>query len=426
MDFTNRDPPVIAPDRRLPPPAAAPRKRLLEKGIIAALGAATLFAIFFWIHPKHNETQKPGSPKGGGAGPVAITGAAARRGDIGDWVRSIGTVTPVYTATITSQVTGTISRVRFSEGQLVKKGDPLIDIDDRPFRATLLQARGALERDQNVLAQARMDLDRYRTAWARNAIPKQQLDDQEKIVLQDQGTVKNDQGLVQFDQVQVDFCRISAPFSGRVGLRLVDPGNVVQAAGVQSSSSAPLAVVTQLQPITVVFPVPEDSIDLIQSHAPDGGAKLIVDVYDRADRQKIESGTLMTLDNQIDTTTGTVKARAQFDNSENRLFPNQFVNAHLLVARVHGVTVVPSAAIQHNGQVAFVYVLTNDVASTRQVKAGATDGGMTQVEGIAPGDVVATNGFERLQDKAKVTIAREPATAPATVSSNASGGSEAP
>jgi multidrug efflux system membrane fusion protein len=244
-------------------------------------------------------------------------------------------------------------------------------------------------------------------------------------VLQDRGTVKNDQGLVQFDQVQIDFCHITAPFAGRVGLRLVDPGNVVQATGIQSSSSMPLAVITQLQPITVVFPVPEDSIDLIQPHANDG-AKLVVDAYDRADHQAIESGTLLTLDNQIDTTTGTVKARAQFANNANRLFPNQFVNAHLLVTTLRGVTVIPASAIQHNGQVAFVYVLTNDVAAMRQVTPGATDGGMTQVEGIRPGDVIATSGFARLQDKSKVVIAHEPSTGPSTAPSTSAGGSEVP
>ena len=191
---------------------------------------------------------------------TAITAATATQGNIGVYLDAIGTVTPVYTASITSQVNGLVVAVHYTEGQRVSKGDPLVDIDSRPYRAMLLQAQGTLERDQNVLAQAQMDLDRYRAAWARNAIAKQTLDDQEKLVLQDEGTVKNDQGTVQYDQVQVDFCHITAPISGRVGLRLVDPGNVVQ-----SSGRVTLAVITQIEPITVIFTIPEDSLGAVAS-----------------------------------------------------------------------------------------------------------------------------------------------------------------
>ena len=226
-----------------------------------------------------------------------------QKGDIGVYLDAIGTVTPVYTDSITSQVNGLVVAVHYKEGQRVNKGDPLIDIDSRPYRATLLQAQGTLERDENVLAQAQMDLERYRAAWARNAIAKQILDDQEKLVLQDEGTVKNDQGTVQYDQVQVDFCHITAPIAGRVGLRLVDPGNVVQSAGTVPSQSS-----RRLEPITVIFTIPEDSLGPVEARLRKK-AKLTVDAFDRTAQTKIASGKLLTLDNQIDTTTGTVKGR---------------------------------------------------------------------------------------------------------------------
>ena len=208
----------------------------------------------------HEEAKKAAAAAKHVTPGITITSATAQKGNIGVYLDAIGTVTPVYTDSITSQVNGLVVAVHYTEGQRVQKGDPLVDIDPRPYRATLLQAQGALERDQNVLAQAQMDLERYRAAWARNAIAKQILDDQEKLVLQDEGTVKNDQGTVQYDQVQVDFCHITAPIAGRVGLRLVDPGNVVQSAG-----TVTLAVITQLEPITVIFTIPEDSLGQVEA-----------------------------------------------------------------------------------------------------------------------------------------------------------------
>jgi membrane fusion protein, multidrug efflux system len=330
---------------------------------------------------------------------VNITVATAEKGNIGVYLDEIGTVTPVYTDSITSQVNGYVTAVHFTEGQLVKKGDPLVDIDPRPYQATLLQAQGVLERDQNFLAQAQMDLERYRAAWAKNAIQKQLLDDQEKIVLQDEGTVKNDQGTVKFDEIQVEYCHITAPISGRVGLRLVDPGNVVQSAG-----TVTLAVITQMQPMTVIFTVPEDSLGPVVARLQKK-AKLTVDAFDRTAQTKIASGTLLTVDNQIDTTTGTVKARSVFANKKDELFPNQFVNVRLLVNTLQGVTLVPASTIQQNGSASFVYVIENNVAHTRSVKTGVTDAGMTQVDGINPGDVVANSSFDKLQDNIAVTTA---------------------
>lgn len=413
MNDKHDDNGVIGPDHQLPGPVRPSHWSTAAKWLISLAVIAGFALVFLWVLRKHDSAQASNSSRRGGGGPVTVTAATAREGDIGLHIDTIGTVTPVYTATITSQVTGIVSNVHFTEGQLVKKGDPLVEIDDSPFRATLLQAQGTLERDQNVLAQAKMDLDRYREAWKRNAIQKQTLDDQEKIVLQDEGTVKNDQGTVNYDQIQVGYCHIAAPIAGEVGLRFVDPGNVIQSSGIQSTGNTPLAVVTQLQPITVVFIIPEDSIDLVQEHMRDQ-KKLEVDVYDRSDQKKIETGQLLTLDNQIDTTTGTVKARATFPNTDGKLFPNQFVNTHLLVTTFHNVTIVPSSAIQHNGNAAFVYVIQDGTAHMRNVTPGVTDGDITEVEGIKPGDVLANSGFEKLQDNSKVTIAKESTTEPTT------------
>jgi multidrug efflux system membrane fusion protein len=363
--------------------------------------------VLIWRHLGAAKKPKPVPPK------ITITSATASKGNIGVYLDSIGTVTPVYTASITAEVTGMVVAVHFTEGQLVRKGAPLVDIDARPYRASLLQAQGALERDQNVLAQAQMDLQRYREAWNRDAIAKQQLDDQEKLVLQDQGTVKNDEGIVQYDQVQVDFCHITAPISGRVGLRLVDPGNVVQAAG-----TVALTIITQLTPITVIFTIAEDSLGPVEARLQKK-AKLTVDAFDRAALKKIASGKLLTLDNQIDTTTGTVKGRAVFDNKNGALFPNQFVNTRLLVNTLQGVTLVPTSAIQQNGQASFVYVIQNNIALMRTVKPGVTDGGMTQVDGINPGDVVANSSFDKLQNNTAVVISDKAPPKPAVAGSSA-------
>jgi multidrug efflux system membrane fusion protein len=337
---------------------------------------------------------------------ISITTTTAGKGDIGVYLDAIGTVTPVHTASISSQVSGLVMTVHFKEGQLVKQGDALIDIDPRLYRATLLQAQGALERDENLLAQARMDAERYRKAWAGEAISKQTLDDQEKLVLQDEGIVKNDQGTVQYDQLQVNFCHITAPIDGRVGLRLVDPGNVVQSAGTTT-----LVVITQLSPITVIFTIPEDSLGQVQAHLG-AHAALKVYAFERTAQTIIANGELLTLDNQIDTTTGTVKARAVFDNKNGALFPNQFVNTRLLVNTIQGATLIPTSAIQQNGQASFVYVIQNNIAHMRSITPGVTNGGFTQVTGLNPGEVVADSSFDKLQDNAKVVVAPPPAATP--------------
>jgi multidrug efflux system membrane fusion protein len=381
-----------------PPPPWYRQRWILWTGLILLLLLGGI--VFAIIHNNNAKAAAARRALASAKPSVSVTVATATKGNIGVYLGAIGTVTPVYTASITAQASGVLTAVHYSEGQLVRKGEALIDIDPRPYRAQLMQAEGALEHDTNVLAQARMDLDRYRAAWARNGIPKQLLDDQEKIVLQDQGTVKNDQGTVNYDQVQLSFCHITAPIAGRVGLRLVDPGNVVQATG-----ATVLAVITQVQPTTVVFTLAEDSLGQVQARMRQMHT-LPVEAWDRAQTAKIASGKLQSIDNQIDTTTGTVKLRALFDNKNGALYPNQFVNTRLLVNTLEGVTLVPTGAVQHNGQVAFLYVIANGKATVRNIKTGVADGGMTEVEGINPGEVVASSSFDKLQEGSPVVAAK--------------------
>jgi membrane fusion protein, multidrug efflux system len=363
-------------------------------------------ALFYWVIHQHVQSQQAVAGRGGRrnamAGPVPVTYATATKGSLGVYLNALGTVTPVYTDMVTPEVTGLVTAVHFREGEYVKKGDPLIDIDPRPYEAQLKEAQGTLVRDQNLLAEAQMDLKRYQDAWAKNAIPRQTLEDQEKLVLQDQGTVTNDEGTVEYDQVQVGFCHITSAIDGRVGLRLVDPGNVVTA-----NSTTTLAVVAQTAPTTVIFILAEDSLPevLQQMHA---GKTLTVQAYDRNNQTLLDTGKLLTVDTLIDTQTGTVKARAQFSNAKGMLFPNQFVNTRLLVKTLDNLTLIPSSAIQHNGSADFVYVIQNPnvkgkaVATMTNVKSGISDRGLTAVTGINPGTVVANSSFQKLVDKSPV------------------------
>jgi membrane fusion protein, multidrug efflux system len=365
--------------------------------------------LFYWVIRQHNQSQQAvaggaRSGRAGMSGPIPVTYATATKGSIGVYLDAIGTVTATYTDQITAQVTGVITQVHYVEGQVVHKGDPLIDIDDRPYQAQLEQAQGALERDQGLLAEAQMDLTRYQQAWAKNAIPRQTLEDQEKLVEQDQGTVKNDEGTVKYDQVQVEYCHLTSPINGRVGLRLVDPGNLATA-----GSSTILVTIAQIAPITVIFILPEDSLEQVlqQMH---GGKSLTVTAYDRTQLKLLDTGKLLTVDNQIDTTTGTVKLRATFPNSKGLLFPNQFANTRLLVKTLDNQTLLASSAIQHNGATDFVYLIQNPNAPKggakavmTTVKVGLTDNGNTVItNGIAPGAVVANSSFQKLVDGSPV------------------------
>jgi membrane fusion protein, multidrug efflux system len=371
------------------------RPRIPWWGWLAGVVVVVALWMFFRQHQNAHANVKA-SPA---ARNVPVSVATARKGDIGVYIDAIGTVTPVYTVSVTSRVQGQIMSVNYREGQMVHKGDSLVEIDPRPYEAALTQAQGQLAHDQALLNEARIDLDRYKAALDRNAIAKQQYDDQVQIVAQDEGTVKNDEGALENAKVNLVYCHITSPIDGRVGLRLVDPGNVIQA-----NSTTTLVVITQLQPITVIFSIAEDYLPQIQQQLF-AGHRMTVDALDREQKKKIGEGYLLTVDNQVDTTTGTVKLKAQFPNTDNALFPSQFVNSHLLVQTQHDATLVPSAAIQRNAQGAYVYVVSADqTASIHTVTAGTTDGNTTAVQGINPGDVVAVNGFDKLQDGIKVSV----------------------
>lgn len=385
------------------------RKNSLWIWLVGA--AVVIIAAYFYL--QHSSRQQANAADPPAVRPVTVSVAEAKKGDLGIYIDALGTVTPVYTVTVTSRVQGEITQVYYKEGQMVRKGDPLLEIDPRPYQAQLTQAEGQLAHDQAVLNEAKIDLERYQQAFNRNAIAKQQLDDQEQVVLQDEGTVKNDEGNLANAKVNLIYTHITSPIDGRVGLRLVDPGNIVQA-----NSTTALVVITQIAPITVVFSIAEDHLGKVQQQLRKG-VRLPVDAFDREQATKLASGYLLTLDNVIDTTTGTVKLKAMFPNTDGALFPSQFVNARLLVDTLSNVTLVPTPAIQRNAQGAFVYVVGKDqIAAMHAVTVGATDGVTTQVDGIQPGDVVAVNGFDKLQDGSKVSIRTGQKSAGANAASN--------
>lgn len=361
------------------------------------LGAAVLVVLVVFAIAR--KPKSAASPADAGQPAVAnIMAATARVGDMGSYLEALGTVTPLATVNLYSQVNGKVDAVHYVEGQMVRRGDPLIDIDPRPYEAQLLEAQGTLDHDRAVLAQAEMDLVRYKDASGQQAIARQTYEDQIHTVEQDRGTVKNDEGQVKYAQVQLSYCHISAPITGRVGLRLVDPGNTVF-----SGSSTSIVVITQLQPITVVFNVSEDSLGQVHDQIL-RRKSLPLDVLDRSQMAKIATGRLLTLDNQVDTSTGTIRFRGQFDNTALTLYPNQFVNARLLVNTLKGVVLIPTSAVQRNGAQAFVYTIENGIAKIRNVTELSTEGNVAAVTGINAGEVVSVTGFDKLLDGSKVNV----------------------
>lgn len=324
--------------------------------------------------------------------------AKAVKGNIGVYVTGLGAVTPIYTVTVRTQINGQLIQVNYKEGDMVHKGDTLAEIDPRPYQAQLTQYEGQLMRDQAALENARVDQARYETLLKQNAVPEQQLATQIATVKQDEGVVKNDHGLIDAAKVNISFCHITAPITGRIGLRLVDPGNVVQ-----TGDTNGLLVITQLQPISVIFTISEDQLPPVFAKQR-AGQILPVDAFNRNMTEKISSGTLTTIDNEIDQTTGTVKMRATFNNPHLELFPNQFVNARLLEQEKRGVVLVPTAAVQRNSNSTFVYVVKPDSTVTvRQVTVGTTNDTETEiVSGVQAGEVVVLTGVDKLQEGSKV------------------------
>jgi membrane fusion protein, multidrug efflux system len=391
-----------------PPPQTRPPRWRRVLGI--ALGLLVVVAVVWWVQHR----PQPEAPRGGRFGLPPVATAPVQSGDVNVTINALGTVSSLATVTIRSQISGQLVRVAFQEGQIVKKGDLLAEIDSRPYQLALNQAEGTLKRDQALLEAAQRDLERYQNLAKTNAIPRQQLDTQAALVIQDQGNVITDQAQIDTAKLNIAYCHIVAPVNGRLGLRQVDQGNYVT-----PGDASGLVVITQLSPISVVFTTAEDNLPAILKRVQ-AGATLPATAFDRSGSAKLATGNLTTFDNQIDTATGTVKLRAQFDNTDGALFPNQFVNVQLLVDVLHDSAVVPTSAIQRGAPGTFVYLVNPDsTVSVRTVELGPVDGNRVAVKnGVKPGDQVVVDGADKLRDGITITL-REPGGGGATPAPNA-------
>jgi multidrug efflux system membrane fusion protein len=394
----------IKPPQEAPPvgaPSVAKPARSRGRFVVTSILLLLIVAGIVWWSRQAGTPQQAGG--GRNAAPMSIVPETVGKGDIGITLNALGTVTSLATVTIRSQISGYLMQIDFKEGDDVKKGDLLAQIDSRPFEATLAQAKGQLARDEAMLKGAQVDLTRYQGLAAQNAVPHQTLDTQVALVAQDQGTVEADRAAVKSAEVNLQYCRILSPLDGRVGLRQVDQGNYVTPGDTNG-----LVVITQLQPISVLFTVPEDNLQAISKRLQ-AGAVLPAIAYGRGGANKIAEGTLQTFDSQIDPTTGTIKLRAQFPNESRTLYPNQFVNIGLLLDTHKDVTTMPTAGVQRGVPGTFVYLVNADsTVSVRKVVLGVTDGDRVEVtSGLVPGDRIVIDGADKLRDGAKINVRAE-------------------
>jgi multidrug efflux system membrane fusion protein len=359
--------------------------------LVGLLAAGAYYAV---ARPKRVQPAAPAA----GPRPVPVVTVAARSGDLGVYLTGLGSVTPLSIVTVRSRVDGQLMRTLFQEGQIVRAGDLLAEIDPRPFETQLTQAVAQLAKDEAALSNARMDLERYRTLVKGGFIPQQQMDTQASAVAQLAASIQADQGQIDSIRLQLTYTRINAPITGRAGLRLVDPGNMIHA-----NDAGGLVVLAQVEPIAVVFTIAQDNLPPVLARQRAGGP-IAVDAFDREGRTKLATGVLVAVDNQIDAGTGTVKLKASFVNADGSLFPNQFVNARILVDSLRGAVLVPNEAIQRGAQGPFVYVVKPDkTVELRKVTPGPSEGGVTAVrEGVAAGDALIVDGADRVQERSRV------------------------
>jgi multidrug efflux system membrane fusion protein len=393
----------IKPIQEASPFEAAPKPRSRRRVVISVLVLLVIAGGVWWSRHDSAPQQAAGGAGGRNAAPMSIVPEVVGKGDIGINLNALGTVTSLATVTIRSQISGYLMKIDFKEGDEVKKGDLLVEIDPRPYEAALAQAKGNLTRDEALLKGAQVDLTRYQGLAAQNAVPHQTLDTQVALVAQDQGTVEADRAAVKAAEVNLQYCRILSPLDGRVGLRQVDQGNYVTPGDANG-----IVVITQLKPISVLFTVPEDNLQAISKRLQDG-AVLPAAAFDRSGAHKIADGTLQTFDSQIDPTTGTIKLRAQFPNETETLYPNQFVNIQLLLDTHKDVTTMPTAGVQRGVPGTFVYLVNADnTVSVRKVVLGVTEGERVEVtSGLVPGDRIVIDGADKLRDGAKINVRTE-------------------